>query len=314
MPTFDSVITRSNVSALIPEDAAREIVQSVPQQSAVLRLARRLRNMPRAQTRIPVLSSLPTAYFVDGDTGWKQTSSVNWDNVYLNAEELAVIVPIPEAVLDDADYDIWSEIRPLIAQAMGIAIDAAILVGTNAPTSWPDDLLTGATAAGNTVVDTLGDDIYDAIMGPGGVIAKVEEDGFMVNGHVAHITMAAKLRGLRDGNLQPIFQTTMQAATNYMLAGQPLYFAQNGAFAATDAEMFTGDWNQLVYSMRQDLTYKILDQAAIFDNNGVLIYNLPQQDMLALRAVMRLGWALPNPLNPLNTDDSSRYPFAVLTQ
>lgn len=314
MPTFDSVITRSNVSALIPEDAAREIVQSVPQQSAVLRLARRLRNMPRAQTRIPVLSSLPTAYFVDGDTGWKQTSQVTWDNVYLNAEELAVIVPIPEAVLDDADYDIWSEIRPLIAQAMGIAIDAAILVGTNAPTSWPDDLLTGATAAGNTVVDTLGDDIYDAIMGPGGVIAKVEEDGFMVNGHVAHITMAAKLRGLRDGNLQPIFQTTMQAATNYMLAGQPLYFAQNGAFAATDAEMFTGDWNQLVYSMRQDLTYKILDQAAIFDNNGVLIYNLPQQDMLALRAVMRLGWALPNPLNPLNTDDSSRYPFSVLTQ
>lgn len=311
---YDSLITRANTTALIPEDAAREIVQSVPQQSAVLRLARRLRNMPRAQTRIPVLSSLPTAYFVDGDTGWKQTSSVNWDNVYLNAEELAVIVPIPEAVLDDADYDIWGEIRPLIAQAMGIAIDAAILVGTNAPASWPDDLLTGATAAGNTVVDTLGDDIYDAIMGPGGVIAKVEEDGFMVNGHIAHITMAAKLRGLRDGNLQPIFQTTMQATTNYMLAGQPLNFSMNGAFAATDAEMFSGDWNQLVYSMRQDLTYKILDQAAIFDNNGVLIYNLPQQDMLALRAVMRLGWALPNPLNLLNTDDSSRYPFAVLTQ
>lgn len=314
MPTYDSVITRANVSALIPEDAARDIVQSVPEQSTVLRLARRLRNMPRAQTRIPVLSALPTAYFVDGDTGLKQTSQVEWDNVYLNAEELAVIVPIPEAVLDDADYDIWAEVRPLIAQAMGAAIDAAILVGTNAPASWPDDLLTGATAAGNNVAETLGDDLFDAIMGVGGVFSKVEEDGFMVNGNVAHISMAAKLRGLRDAELRPLFMTTIQGSTNYQLAGQPLLFSMNNAFAATDALMFSGDWNQLVYSMRQDLTYKILDQAAIFDGNGVLIYNLPQQDMVALRAVMRLGWALPNPLTLLNEDPDARYPFSVLVQ
>lgn len=311
---YDNVIARANVSALIPEDAAREIVQSVPEQSNVLRLARRLRNMPRAQTRIPVLSALPTAYFVDGDTGLKQTAQVEWDNVYLNAEEIAVIVPIPEAVLDDADYDIWSEVKPLIAQAIGAVIDAAILIGTNAPASWPDDLLTGATAAGNSVVETLGDDLFDAIMGVGGLFSKVEEDGFMVNGNIAHITMKAKLRGLRDSNLQPIFKTTIQDSTRYELDGSPLLFAMNNAFAATDALMFSGDWNQLVYSMRQDLTYKILDQAAIFDNNGVLIYNLPQQDMVALRAVMRMGWALPNPLTLLNTDPDARYPFAVLTQ
>jgi HK97 family phage major capsid protein len=311
---YDSLIARPTTSALIPEDVARDIIESVPEQSMVLRLARRLRNMPRAQVRMPVLSALPTAYFVDGDTGLKQTSEVEWDNVYLNAEEIAVIVPIPQAVLDDADYDIWSEVRPLISQAIGQVIDAAILIGTNAPVSWPDDLLTAATSAGNTVSATLGDDIFDAIMGVGGVISLVEQDGFMVNGHIAHITIAAILRGLRDNNLQPIFQTTMQDRTRYALDGQPLLFNMNNSFAASDALMFSGDWNQLVYSMRQDLTYKILTEAAIFDNNGVLIYNLPQQDMVALRAVMRMGWALPNPLTLMNDDPSSRYPFAVLTQ
>ncbi len=314
---FNSVVDRTGSAALIPEDYAREIIKSVPEESMVLRLARRLRNMPSAQTRMPVMSALPLAYFVDGDTGLKQTTSVAWDNIFLNAEEVAVIVPIPEAVLDDASYDIWGEVRPLISQAIGRVIDAAILLGTNAPASWPDSIKAGAVAAGNTLVAGQGvaaTDLYDDILGVNGVIAQVEEDGFMVTGHVAHIAMRARLRALRDLELRPLFRTNMQDSSRYELDGSPLLFNMNNAFTAADALMFSGDFNQLVYSFRQELTYKLLTEAVIQDGTGAIIYNLAQQDMVAMRAVLRMGWALPNPLTLQNENAATRYPFAVLTQ
>lgn len=311
---YNSLIDRTDAAALIPEDVSREIIQSVPESSNVLRLARRLPNMTRKQQRVPVLSLFPTAYFVDGDTGLKQTTEQQWTNKYINAEEIAVIVPIPEAVLDDADYDIWGEVRPRAVEAIGKVIDGAVLIGTNAPSAWPDDLKTAATAAGNNVVlGSVGADLYDDIMDEGGLLSKVELDGFMVNGHLAHMTMRGKLRGLRDLQGQPIFKREgMQGASQYTLDGDPVAFDRLGGFTAADALMFSGDWNQLVYSIRQDITYKVLDQAVIQDNTGAIVYNLAQQDMVALRIVIRLGWQLPNPMTQLQQTEANRYPFSVL--
>lgn len=310
---YNNVINRTDAAALIPEDVSREIIQGTTEQSAVMQLGRRLPDMPRAQRRLPVLSALPTAYFVNGDTGLKQTTEVNWDNKYLDAEELAVIVPIPQAVLDDADYDIWGEVKRLLMEAFGIAFDGAVLFGTNAPSSWPTDLLAAATSAGNSVVlGSAGDDLYDDIMGENGTIAKVELDGFMTTGHVAHMSMRGKLRGLRDDNRQLIFNRTVQDAARYELAGEPIVFPRNGAMDGSQALMFTGDFSQLVFAFRQDITYKMLTEAIIQDSAGAIVYNLAQQDMVALRAVMRLAWQVPNPINRMQEEEANRYPFAVL--
>lgn len=312
---YNSLISRSDVSALIPEDVSREIIQGIPESSAVMRMARRLPNMSTNQRRMPVLSGLVTAYFVSGDTGLKQTSELAWANKYINAEELAVIVPIPESVLDDQAYDIWGEVQPRIVEAFGIAFDQAVLFGTNAPNDWPDDVLTAATSAGNAITLGTGADIYDDIMAEGGVIAKVEEDGYMVSGHLASLTLRSKLRGLRDNDGNPIFVRVMQAMTQYELDGAPIDFPRNGVMESQNGATaldIAGDWQQLVYSMRQDITYKVLDQAIIQDNTGNIIYNLAQQDMVALRAVMRLGWQLPNPINRVQETEASRYPFSVL--
>lgn len=312
MATYNSLISRTDAASLIPEEVAREIVQTVPEQSAVMRMARRLPNMTRAQLRMPVLSGLITAGFVDGDTGLKETSEISWANKYVNAAELAVIVPIPETVLSDVDYDVWGEVRPRILEAFGKAFDQAVLYGTNKPSDWPDGLVTGATAASQAVTLGAGADLYDDILSEDGVIAKVEEDGFMVTGHVAALTLRAKLRSLRDNQGLPLFVRTMQQATPYELDGVPVDFPKNGAVDAAQGLLISGDWSQLVYAVRQDVTYKVLTEAVIQNAAGTIQYNLAQQDMVALRVVMRLGWQLPNPLNAINQTEATRYPFAVL--
>lgn len=308
--TDASLIDRTGAESLIPEQYAREIIQGVVTESAVLRIGRRLPNMSSNKYRMPVLDMLPMAYFVNGDSGQKKTSNMQWDKKYITAEEIAVIVPIPEAVLDDADYDIWGEVRPRVQEAFGKVIDGAILFGVEKPSSWRNDVVATATAAGSVVAST--DDLYADIMGEGGVIAKVEQSGYFVNGNVADISMRAKLRGLKDTTGQPIFKSDMQSGTNYSLDGSSMYFPNNGVFDKGKALMISGDFSQLVYAMRQDITFKLFTEGVVQNTDGSIAYNLMQNDMVALRAVMRLGWEIPNPINSVQKDAAKRCPFAVL--
>lgn len=312
--TGGTSITRDNAEALIPVQESHEIIQGVVEQSAVLQRGRRLADMTAAQYRMPVLDMLPMAYFVNGEgsTARKKLTTMAWDKKVIYAEEIAVIVPISEAVLDDADYDIWGEVRPRLVEAFGQKIDGAILFGKDKPATWRKDVVTTAVDAGACV--KLGNDLYDSILGENGVIAKVEESGYFVNGHMADITMRAKLRGLKDTTGQPVFRSDMQTGTNYTLDGSPMNFPRNGAFDKSRAAMISGDFSQLAYSIRQDITFKLFDQGVVQDPaSGDILYNLMQNDMVALRAVMRLGWEIPNPINSLVQDKEKRCPFSILT-
>lgn len=311
---FNDVTDRDDAGGLIPEDAAQEILGHVAEQSAVARLARQLPQMSRKQRRLPVWESLPYAYFVNGDTGAKQTTKAAWDNDFVNAEEIAVIVPIPDSVVDDVDYNIWETVIPHVEEAVGQVMDLAILYGTNKPALWPTALLGQITAAGHTVAAGDVGDIYDDLLAEGGVLNLVEEDGYMVNGHLAALGMKAKLRGLRDdsGTGQPIFANAPGERSSYTLDGEQLIFPKNGGIDPTQSLLFSGDWSQLVWAIRQDITYKVLTEAVITDGNDI-IFNLAQQDMSALRVVFRAGWALPNPPNRVNANDATRFPFAAYT-
>ena len=310
-------IDRTALSGLIPEPVTREIMQGAIAESAVLRMGRRLANMSSKTQTINVLDALPSAYFVNGEaTGdgagdaFKKTTSMAWDKKKLYAEEIAVIVPIPEAALDDADYDIWGEVKPRLTEAFGKVIDAAILFGTNKPSTWRTGVVPAAIAAGNGV--PVGTSVFDDIMGENGLISKVELDGFNPNGVMAAIQMRGKLRGLKDTTGQPIFKSDMQGATRYGLDGMDMYFPMNGSFDPNQAQMIVGDWSQLVYAIRQDMTFKIFTEGVIQDpSTKAITYNLMQNDMVALRAVMRLGWEIANPVNAYNADKANPFPFSV---
>jgi len=320
---YNSLISRTDAAALIPEEVSREIIKHVPESSAVMKLARQMPTMSRKQRRMPVASALATAYFVSGDTGLKQTTEMNWENKYIDAEELACIVPISESVLDDSSYDIWGEIQPSIVEAFGIAFDQAVLYGTNIPASWTTNMGAAGlkalcTAASSTLSLAAYTDLYEVLMGEtaggtDGILMTIEADGYIPSAHLAHVSMRGKLRNCRDSDGNPIFKSSMQEATRYELDGAPIDFPLNGSIDSAESLMFSGDWTKLVYAMRQDITWKILTEAVIQDGAGNIIYNLAQQDMVALRAVMRVGVALPNPLNRMQATAANRCAFSCLT-
>lgn len=306
---YDNIISRTDAQARIPEQVSNAILTSLATTSVAMT---RMTQIPMGtnQTRMPVLAALPTAFFVSGDTGLKQTTEIGWDNKYLNVEELAALVPIPEAVLGDAGFDVWGSIRPLLEGAIARALDAAILFGTNKPASWPDAIVPAAVAAGHTVArgtasaanGGLAEDVNQ-------LMALVEADGFDVNGFVTDRPFRGRLRSVRatDG------QKLMDVSANE-LEGVPVSYAAPGLWPTglSAAELVAGDWGQAILGTRQDITYKVLDQAVIQDGTGAIQFNLAQQDMVALRVVARFAYQTSNTVNYSNTSGTGRFPFAVL--
>ena len=313
-----AIIDRTGAEVLIPEEHAREIIQMVPEQSTTMRLMTRLPDMGSKTRVLPVLSSLPMAYFVDGDTGYKQTTAAAWQNVKLHAEEIACIVPIPINVLDDADYDIWANILPQIVAAIGARWDSVVLYSVNKPTNFPDGIIPSAITAGNVVTYDKDASLYQQLLGDGGVASLVEEDGYVPNGYIGHVNMRSKIRGTVDNNGMPIFGRTPYVSgvgtrPTFELDSNPIYFPRTEVMGAGNALLVGGDWTMPVWAMRTDITTRLLTEAVIQDpTNQTIVYNLAQQDMVALRVTFRAGWAMPKPVNRLNMNNESRFPFAVL--
>lgn len=313
-----AIIDRTGAEVLIPEEKAREIIQSVPESSIAMRLMRRLPNMSAKTRSIPVLGSLPMAYFVDGDTGFKQTTKMDWENVRLHAEEIACIVPIPENVLDDSEYDIWANVKPRIDEGIGAAWDKAVFFGENKPTNFPDGIIIGAIAAGNYLVHDPSAKLYQELLGEAGLAAMIEEDGYVPSAYVGAIKMRSTLRGAVDENGLPIFgraayRDGVQGKGSYELDGAEAMFPKSDIMDPAEALLLGGEWNQAVWAIRTDISTKLLTEAVIQDpSTKEIVYNLAQQDMVALRVTFRAGWALPNPINRVNPTKATRYPFGVL--
>lgn len=308
---YNNITTRADVQALIPEEVSNIMLTELQNESAALQM---FRNIPIGtnQVRMPVLSALPVAYFVNGDTGLKQTTELAWANKYFNVEEIAAIVPVPEAVVDDLSVDFFEMVRPLMQQAIARTLDAAVFFGTNKPASWPDAIVTAAIAAGNhTTYPTstaaqggLAQDIAN-------LFALVEDDGYDVTGVIASTRLRAAARAIRNADGDRNDDVT---PTNWW-GVDGVRYPMRGLWPDTtsgNAQAIVGQFDQGLIATRQDITYKILDQAVLTDSGNNIIFNLAQQDMVALRVVARYGFQVANPINYDQPTEANRYPFGVL--
>jgi len=299
-------ISRTDALALLASQDINEIIKPETAGSAALASFRTIR-MTAGTASMPVLAALPTAGWVSESAtaaaGVKPTSKVSWTNKNLVAEEIAVIVPVHENVLDDSRFDIWGEVRPLVAAEFGRVLDAAIFFGENKPASWTDPaLVPGAIAAGNEVERGTGTDLAEDF---NLAFAEVEDDEFDVNAAFTGRFLRAQLRGLRDANGQPIYLDGVRSDNNTAsIYGQDLYYVGNRSWDREDALALVGDRSKVVLGIREDVQVKLLDQATV---GGI---NLAERDMVALRFKFRVAFATAFSTAGGETTD---YPFAVIT-
>lgn len=310
-----ALVTRGDREALVPEQVVKDMLGKATDQSAVMQQFRRI-PVTRSQVRLPVLSALPTAYFVDGDTGVKQTTEMAWANKYLNVEEIAAIMPVPENVIEDDDSDIWGDVEPYLREAFARTLDAAVFFGTNKPDAWPEAVVPAAVAAGNTVTEGTATVAQGGLFGDiDNVIGAVEDDGYDVSGWVAARSFRRSLRSVRNTQGDKTNDANRVSGDLSSLDGASITYPMRGMWptaAGTNARAIAADMNEFVFGVRTDISMKMLDQAVIQAPDGSILYNLAQQDMVAVRVKFRIGWQVANTLNNDNPNEATRYPAAVL--
>jgi len=221
-----------------------------------------------------------------------------------------VIVPVHENTLADANFDVWGQVRPLVAQEFGRVLDAAVLFGTNKPATWTDPaLIPGAIAAENYIVEGLlpdGTPSRDLAEDFNEAFGLVEDDEFDVNIALTARFLRRRLRGLRDDDGQPIYLDALRSdGSTASIYGQDLLYVKNGGWDRDIATALVGDRQSVVIGVREDVQVKMLDQATV---GGI---NLAERDMVALRFKFRVAFATAYSTARIGGAPTD-YPFALI--
>lgn len=291
-------ITRADAEAAFDEALSAELINALPRQSAALS---NLTVVPMGTltTRIPVLSALPSAAFLNADQAPKPTSEVAWQGKMLTAEEIAVIVPISETVLEDASIDVMQRTTDLIVQEFGRVLDAAVFFGTGAPGTFPVGGIFGAATAAQKIAET-GVPSTDL----NALFALIEDLGLDVTDVFATRAMKAALRGQTGIGGVPIYVPNEGQPNVGSIWGVPTAYPLG--WDKTKATAIAVNDSVAVLGLRSDVKTKVLTEATLTGFG-----NLAERDSIAIRATMRVAFTLANPVSIDNPDGT--LPIGVLT-
>lgn len=281
-------VTRADVEAAIQEEYNYALLDKATASSTALSafttvpMGAKVQNMPAMATR-------PEAKWVgeSADQRKKPTSKFTFENKVLTAAEVAVIITLNEEDLEDANDDLLARAAALGGEAMGRALDRAVLFGVNKPASWTaPHLLASATAGGNVFqVGTGTSDLVGSIFQAAGA---VDDDGGNPDRFLGRGGLRFQLANLRDNSNSPIYLPSLSAAPGAVdnVAGINAYWNQNGAWDRTKALAMVADSSAVLIGIRSDISVKFLDQATV---DGV---NLAENDQVGLRFRARYAYTL----------------------
>ena len=285
----------TNRSAItLPAEISAEILKKATEESAVMRLARKI-DLPGRGVTIPVITSLPEANWVV-ETGIKPVSNPGLSQKNMTPYTLAVIVPFSNQFRRDA-AKLYDELVRALPAALGKKFDATVFNGTAPGTGF--DVLTNCTA--QSINDNSNQGAYLTLVKADTAIAAA---GYDVNGYALSPQARGVLLEACDTTKRPIFINTIAEGGIPRLLGQPAYYSrgiygagnaasgtsgQSDYVAAKDDVLgFAGDWANALYGVVEGVNISISDQASL--TIGTEVVNLWERNMFAVRAEIEVGF------------------------
>ena len=306
-----------NSSVVLPVEYARGVITGLLGRSKALELGYRLPNMRGKTYKLNVLENLPYAAWVKNsqtvpnaegtEINRKPLSVLAWKGKDLVAETIACIVPVSKETLADvSDYvDLAGTIQEQVIGAFQEVIDATAFFGVGSPWNDYDGIVAEATEAGAVVNwnGTAGTSFYQAISQ---AMKKVEKSGYIPDAILGGPSLNS---AFRDSLTELGINVTDQGQIGALYK----HISLTGAFDESEPVYIVGDFKRgFVYSFREEMAMDVSKDATLVDpTTGSPLYNLFQQNMIAFRFELRMGMAIANPVNRINST-AKRYPFAII--
>lgn len=280
-------INRTTNNMALPSDISSEIIQKTQEESAVMRLSRKV-ELPGRGLTIPVITGDPTAEWV-AETGVKPVSNGTPGTKLMQAFKIAVIETFSKEFTRDADA-LYEAMVQRLPGALALTFDKTIIGATPAPSQTNFDILAGCTQVS---IANANNGTYLGLVTADSNIAQA---GGLMNG----VAMGAQGRSLLlsavDTTGRPIFMPSANDGIVGRVLGSDVYFNRGlyvaGTSPAANIVGIAGDWSKAIFGTVAGVEISFTDTASLTVGSGesASTINLWQQNMVAVRAEIEVGF------------------------
>lgn len=270
-------ISTVELQGLVPAELRTEIIKDVTEGSVMLQLAN-VKEMNQPTMQFPVELDKPGAYVV-GEGQKITVDKASWKTIEMTAKKIGVIVPATREALEDGIINIPQEVKASIANAFARKIDECTMFDS---TEFYGSGKSIFELAEETALNSTGNIFEDA----SNLMGLVEAEDLEPNGFVAPRTLKAAIRNDKNAALNYVVEDKVNGEPARM-HGEAIVYSKH--FDKAKAQLLTGDFDKVYVGILDEIEYKVSDQGTVGD------INLFEQDMVAIRATMRVAFLVIKP-------------------